>query len=44
MTPELAAEIRDHCKLFPHWSQARVGRLFNVNAGRVSEAINGKRT
>ena len=44
MTPALAAEIRAFCQQFPDWSQARVGRHFNVNAGRVSEVLNGKRT
>ncbi len=43
MTPELAAEILDWCHTFPTQSQAEVARRFNVNPGRVSEALRGFR-
>lgn len=41
---ELAATIRKYAKTFPDMTQADIGRVFNVNQGRVSEAIRGKRT
>lgn len=43
MTPALAEAIRHHGKAFPTASYGEIGRLFNVNTGRVSEAIAGKR-
>lgn len=44
MTDELAAEIRAFAGDHPNLSQAAIGRRFNVNPGRVSEALNGKRS
>ena len=44
MTPELAAEIRRYHQTNQHLTQTAIARHFNVNPGRVSEAINGKRT
>ena len=44
ITPELQEEIRAFAALHPTWSQADIGAQFNVNAGRVSEALKGRRT
>jgi hypothetical protein len=44
MTPELAEEIREFAKDNPDMSHQEIGGAFNVNHGRVSEAIRGKRT
>lgn len=44
MTPEIAAEIRAFKHANPHLSHVAIGAIFNVNPGRVSEAIRGKRT
>lgn len=43
MTPEMAEEIRDYVIEHPGLSQVEVRRVFNVNAGRVSEAVSGIR-
>jgi len=43
MTPELAEEIRDYWKANPGISQPEIGTKFNVNQGRVSEAVRGHR-
>lgn len=43
MTPALAAEIRAAVAARPGATQVEIARLFNVNPGRVSEAVNGKR-
>jgi hypothetical protein len=44
MTPELADEIREFAEQNPGMSHQDIGVVFNVNHGRVSEAIRGKRT
>jgi hypothetical protein len=44
MTPELAEEIREFAEANPGMSHQEIGVFFNVNHGRVSEAIIGKRT
>lgn len=44
MTSELAAAIRAYAVAHPGVSQATIAEFFKVNQGRVSEAINGKRT
>lgn len=44
MTPELAAAIRAYAVAHPGVSQATIAEFFKVNQGRVSEALNGKRT
>jgi hypothetical protein len=44
MTPELADEIREFADDNPGMSHQDIGVVFNVNHGRVSEAIRGKRT
>lgn len=44
MTAKLAAEIRDYHAQNRHLSQSAIARHFNVNPGRVSEALHGKRT
>lgn len=43
MTPEMAAEIRAVKKANPSLSQMEIARQFNVNPGRVSEALRGKK-
>lgn len=43
MTPQLAAQIRSHARANPTLTQVEIGRHFNVNPGRVSECVNGKR-
>jgi hypothetical protein len=43
MTPELAEKIRKYHKANPHLSRAAIGIKFNVNPGRVTESIVGKR-
>ncbi len=43
MTPQLRADIRRHAEAYPHKTFADVGRVFNVNAGRVSEIMAGYR-
>jgi len=43
MTDELRAKIRAMKRAEPQLSQAEIGRRFNVNPGRVSEALRGKR-
>lgn len=43
MTPELAQEIREYVRANADKTQAEVGRVFNVNPGRVSEAVRGFR-
>jgi hypothetical protein len=44
MTPELADEIRAYHQKNKHLTQTAIARHFNVNSGRVSEALHGKRT
>jgi hypothetical protein len=44
MTPELAEEIREYADANPGMSHQDIAVMFNVNHGRVSEAIKGKRT
>lgn len=43
MSDELRDKIRAYRKAQPGLSQAKIGAHFNVNPGRVSEAIKGKR-
>lgn len=43
VTPELAAEIRAYAAAHPTASQTQIGGRFNVNPGRVSEALHGVR-
>lgn len=44
ITPELAREIRNYHVDHPWTSQAEIAKRFNVNQGRVSEILHGKRT
>lgn len=39
MTPELAAEIRDYLRENPHASSQNVADHFNVNPGRITDAL-----
>ena len=41
MSRELAADIRAYHRAHPDFSAVRIGEHFNVNPGRVSEAISG---
>lgn len=43
VTAELRRQIREFAKTHPDWTQLRIGQKFNVNQGRVSEAMRGKR-
>lgn len=43
MTPQLRAEIRAYALANPTLTQVEVAAKFNVNPGRVSEAVSGKR-
>jgi hypothetical protein len=43
MTPELATAIRAYKEADPGVPQAKIAEVFNVNPGRVSESLNGKR-
>jgi hypothetical protein len=43
MTAELADEIREFAEANPTMSQQDVGVVFNVNHGRISEVLKGKR-
>jgi hypothetical protein len=43
MTDDLKSEIRAMRAAEPHLSQAEIGRRLNINPGRVSEALRGKR-
>jgi predicted XRE-type DNA-binding protein len=43
MTPELYEEIKEFAEANPGMSQQEIAVVFNVNHGRVSEAISGKR-
>lgn len=43
ITPELKKQIRAYAKLHPDLNNATIGRRFNVDGGRVSEALAGKR-
>lgn len=44
MNPTLAKSIRAYAKANPKASQKEVANVFNVNPGRVSEVLRGKRT
>jgi hypothetical protein len=44
MTDEKAAGIRQFARDNPTMTQVDIGRHFNVNQGRVSEALRGFRT
>ncbi|NEW90026.1 hypothetical protein DU475_22545 [Rhodopseudomonas sp. WA056] len=44
MTPELAEEIREFAEANPGTSQQDIAVVFNVNHGRVSEVLRGKRS
>jgi len=39
MTPELAAEIRAFFAANPNFTQQEIAHIFNVNSGRVNEAL-----
>jgi len=42
-TAQTSEEIRKLAKFLPNASQAEIAHEFNVNPGRVSEALRGKR-
>ena len=42
LTPELAEAIRDYKETHPDAHQREIGEAFNVNPGRVSEALEGQ--
>ena len=41
MTPELAVKIRHYFKTHPDMTQQEIANIFNVNSGRVNEAVQG---
>lgn len=43
MTPALAKNIRQIKAANPDLSQAKIASMLNINPGRVSEALKGKR-
>lgn len=43
MTPELKDAIRAYHRAHPQAAQTDIARVFNVNPGRVSEALRGVR-
>jgi hypothetical protein len=43
MTPRLAFRVRRYASANPSMSYAKIGRVFNVHPGRVSEVVAGKR-
>lgn len=43
LTPKLAKEIRSYAKKHKILSFAAIAQKFNVNPGRVSEVLNGKK-
>jgi predicted XRE-type DNA-binding protein len=43
MSEQLADEIRAFKREHPGMSQVAISRRFNVNQGRISEALKGKR-
>jgi len=44
VTPELAAAVRDYERDHPDETMLAIGRRFDINQGRVSEILYGKRT
>lgn len=44
VTPELRKQIRAYKKLHPDFSNRKIGRHFDVDGGRVSEALRGYRS
>ena len=43
VTPELELRVRQLHVLFPDLAQHKIGELLNLNSGRVSEILRGKR-
>lgn len=43
ISPKLIADIREFSELNPSLSYQTIAKRFNVNPGRVSEALRGKR-
>lgn len=43
MTEKIAEKIRLHSLVFPEHSHQEIADIFNVNPGRVSEALSGKK-
>lgn len=43
ITGDLAQCIKEFAQKYPNISQTVIARAFNVNAGRVSEVLHGKR-
>ena len=41
-TPELGKKIRAYKAQHPHLKQREIAQVFNVDGGRVSEALNNK--
>lgn len=43
LTPPLIQKIRGYKLRYPHVSQKHMANVFKTNAGRISEALRGKR-
>jgi hypothetical protein len=43
ITPALSDAVRAYCAAFPHLPEHEVSRFFQLNQGRVSEILRGKR-
>jgi Mn-dependent DtxR family transcriptional regulator len=43
LTPKLVAEIRDFFAENPHFTQQEIAHIFNVNIGRVNEALDQRK-
>ncbi len=43
MSDELRRQIISHAGSHPDWPMHKIGQHFNVNQGRVSEALRGRR-
>ena len=43
VTPAMAIRVKAFCKANPKISQREVGRMFNIDGGRVNEILHGYR-
>lgn len=43
ITPEIIEGVKLMSTQHPDWPQTKIGKKFNINAGRVSEILRGKR-
>lgn len=43
VTPAIVEGVKLLATQHPDWTQAKIGKKFNINVGRVSEILRGKR-